>query len=113
MARIRKAVSSGVHSASRKIVWLIAAYIRLSREDGNDESLSVTNQKKIIGEYLETFFEGEFTLIDYYIDDGLTGTDYDRPDFQRMIHDMEAGKVNCIICKNLSRMFRNYSDQGK
>lgn len=112
MARIRKAVSSGVHSASRKIVWLIAAYIRLSREDGNDESLSVTNQKKIIGEYLETFFEGEFTLIDYYIDDGLTGTDYDRPDFQRMIHDMEAGKVNCIICKNLSRMFRNYSDQG-
>ena len=47
-----------------------------------------------------------------YIDDGLTGTDYDRPDFQRMIHDMEVGKVNCIICKNLSRMFRNYSDQG-
>lgn len=68
MARIRKAVSSGVPSPSRKTIWLIAAYIRLSREDGNDESLSVTNQKKIIGEYLETFFEGEFTLVDYYID---------------------------------------------
>ena len=94
------------------MVWRIAAYIRLSREDGNDESLSVTNQKKIIGEYLETFFEGEFILIDYYVDDGLTGTDYDRPAFQRMIHDMENGTVNCIICKNLSRMFRNYSDQG-
>ena len=68
MARIRKAVSSGVHPDTRKTVWLIAAYIRLSREDGNDESLSVTNQKKIIGEYLENFFEGEFMLVDYYID---------------------------------------------
>ena len=112
MARIRRTAGREFSQASRKTAWLIAVYIRLSREDGNDESLSVTNQKKIIGEYLETFFEGEFMLVDYYIDDGLTGTDYDRPDFQRMIHDMEAGKVNCIICKNLSRMFRNYSDQG-
>ena len=112
MARIRKTEGSGNPLSSRNMVWLIAVYIRLSREDGNDESLSVTNQKKIIGEYLETIFQGEFVLVDYYIDDGLTGTDYDRPDFQRMIHDMEAGKVNCIICKNLSRMFRNYSDQG-
>lgn len=68
MARIRKAVSSGVRLASRKTIWLIAAYIRLSREDGNDESLSVINQKKIIGEYLETFFEGEFVFVDYYIE---------------------------------------------
>ena len=112
MARIRKAVGSAAQLDSRKTVWLIAAYIRLSREDGNDESLSITNQKKIIAEYLEMFFAGEFTLVDYYIDDGLTGTDYDRPDFQRMIHDMEEGKINCIICKNLSRMFRNYADQG-
>lgn len=111
MARIRKADKTAA-AASRHIVWHIAVYIRLSREDGNDESLSVTNQKKIIKEYLEQFFEGEYVLVDHYIDDGLTGTDYDRPDFQRMIHDMEAGKVNCIICKNLSRMFRNYSDQG-
>lgn len=109
MARIRKADKT---TASKRIVWRIAAYIRLSREDGGDESLSVTNQKKIIKEYLEQFFEGEYVLVGCYIDDGLTGTDYDRPDFQRMIRDMEAGKVNCIICKNLSRMFRNYSDQG-
>lgn len=111
MARIRKADRTAAAS-SKRILWNIAVYIRLSREDGNDESLSVTNQKKIINEYLERFFEGEYNLMDYYIDDGLTGTDYDRPDFQRMIHDMETGKVNCIICKNLSRMFRNYSDQG-
>lgn len=68
MARIRKAVGSATQLDSRKTVWLIAAYIRLSREDGNDESLSVTNQKKIIAEYLEMFFAGEFTLVDYYID---------------------------------------------
>ncbi len=112
MARIRKSAEEGAFSSLPCMVWRIAAYIRLSREDGNDESLSVANQKKIISEYLDTDFEGAFTLAGYYIDDGRTGTDYDRPDFQRMIHDMETGKVNCIVCKNLSRMFRNYSDQG-
>lgn len=112
MARIRKSETQKGCGGSKPIVWLIAVYIRLSREDGNDESLSVTNQKKIINEYLERCFQGQYTLADYYIDDGLTGTDYERPDFQRMIHDMETGKINCIVCKNLSRMFRNYSDQG-
>ena len=112
MARIRKSSQSTVSSKRINSFWYIAAYIRLSREDGNDESLSVTNQKKIIGEYLETYFQGNFTLVDYYIDDGVTGTDYDRPSFQRMLHDIETGTINCIICKNLSRMFRNYSDQG-
>ena len=112
MARIRKSSQSTVSSKPINSFWYIAAYIRLSREDGNDESLSVTNQKKIIGEYLETYFQGNFTLVDYYIDDGVTGTDYDRPSFQRMLHDIETGTINCVICKNLSRMFRNYSDQG-
>ena len=63
MARIRKAVSSGVHSASRKIVWLIAAYIRLSREDGNDESLSVTNQKKSLGSIWKPFLRENLHLL--------------------------------------------------
>ena len=112
MARIRKSAKGCIQGKDSHPGWRIAVYIRLSREDGNDESLSVTNQKKIINEYLESFFEEEFTLVAHYVDDGLTGTDYDRPDFRRMVHDMEAGKVNCIICKNLSRMFRNYSDQG-
>lgn len=103
MARIKKNLES---------LWRVAIYIRLSKEDGNDESLSVTNQKKILLEYLEKDFQGTYLLKDCYIDDGATGTDYERPDFQRMIHDMESGAVNCIVCKNLSRMFRNYSDQG-
>ena len=92
--------------------WKIALYIRLSRDDGNDESLSVSNQRKILLEYAEQAFGGEDTLTDIYIDDGRSGTDAERPDFQRMIRDAEAGRVNCIICKNLSRAFRNYADQG-
>lgn len=111
MARIRKSQTDGKPTV-KKIVWYIALYIRLSKDDGNDESLSVTNQKKILAEYVEKFFQGEYVIIDYYVDDGRTGTDYDRPDFQRLIQDVESGKVNCVICKNLARAFRNYSDQG-
>lgn len=111
MARIRTS-EKAAEAAPLAVFWRIAVYIRLSREDGNDESLSVTNQKKIICDYLERSFDGNYDITDFYIDDGLTGTDYDRPAFMRMLHDMEAQKVNCIVCKNLSRMFRNYSDQG-
>ena len=99
MPRIRKTQNQPTIS---RIVWRIAVYIRLSKDDGNDESLSVTNQRKIITEYI---------IADVYADVGLTGTDYERPEFQRLIHDVEAGTVNCIICKTLSRAFRNYSDQ--
>lgn len=111
MARIRKSQADG-KPAVKKNIWYIALYIRLSKDDGKDESLSVTNQKKILTEYVEKFFQGEYVIIDYYVDDGRTGTDYDRPDFQRLIQDVESGKVNCVICKNLARAFRNYSDQG-
>lgn len=93
-------------------VWHIAVYIRLSKEDGNDESMSVTNQRKIILDYLEHNFEGEYIVVDKYIDDGKTGTDFDREDFQRMLTDIEDGKIDCIVCKTLSRAFRNYADQG-
>lgn len=111
MARIRK-LHKSEQSTEKKIIWKIALYIRLSKDDGNDESLSVTNQRKILTEYVEHFFQGEYIIVDYYVDDGRTETDYDRPDFQRMIQDIELGKVNCVICKNLARAFRNYSDQG-
>jgi len=110
MARVRKSVSDD--AAFKKDIWYMALYIRLSKDDGNDESLSVTNQKKILTEYVEKIFQGEYVIVDYYVDDGRTGTDYDRPDFQRMIHDVETKKVNCVVCKNLARAFRNYSDQG-
>ncbi len=114
MARIRKSPTPTMPNGKKYVLWLIAVYIRLSKDDGNDESLSVTNQRKIILEYIEDKFGDEdYVLVDFYIDDGRSGTTEDaRPDFQRMVGDIEAGKVNCVICKTLSRCFRNYSDQG-
>ena len=95
--------------------WRIAAYIRLSREDGNDESLSVANQRKIILEFVGQYFAGQdCALVSDYVDDGLSGTTEEaRPAFQRMVCDIASGKVNCVICKTLSRAFRNYADQGR
>lgn len=104
MPRVRKVKKS---NSKNHMVWRIAVYIRLSKDDGNDESLSVTNQKKIIREYLENFFEEEYILVDIYIDDGISGTTDDaRTEFIRMIDDVKAGLVNCIICKTLARTFR-------
>ncbi|MCL1989874.1 MAG: recombinase family protein [Defluviitaleaceae bacterium] len=93
--------------------WLVGPYIRLSKDDGNDESLSVTNQKKIIMDFFEREFEEPYTIVDWYIDDGISGTTGDeRVAFQRAIHDMKSGRINCMPCKTLSRAFRNYADQG-
>ena len=115
MARKRKNKVGADEQHKQSIVWRIAAYIRLSREDGNDESLSVTNQRKIILEYLEEHFvEQDYILVDFYVDDGRTGTTEDtRPAFLRMVEDIEAGRINCVLCKTLSRAFRNYADQGR
>ena len=89
-----------------------AEYIRLSREDGDKaESDSIGNQKKLITDYLKD--KDDLVLYDTYIDDGYTGTNYNRPAFIRMIEDIEAGNVNCVIVKDLSRFGRDYIDTGK
>ncbi|HWQ79717.1 MAG TPA: recombinase family protein [Anaerovoracaceae bacterium] len=97
-------------------IWYVAFYIRLSREDarGYDESESVQNQRLILKDWLNNQFDGEeYVYVDEYVDDGVSGTtDDERPEFQRMLRDIEAGKVNCVVVKNLARSFRNYSDQG-
>ena len=69
MARIRrqKSTGNGVHQEKQK-VWTIAVYIRLSREDGNEESESVINQKKILSEYLDQYFEDPYEVVDFYIE---------------------------------------------
>jgi len=105
-------VTGRVSKRETQMQWSIAGYIRLSREDGNEESESVVNQKKILSQYLANSFEGQYTISDFYVDDGLSGTDDSRESFMRMVQDIEAGKVNCVLCKSLSRAFRNYSDQG-
>ena len=93
-------------------LWRVALYIRLSKEDGHDESLSVTNQRKILREFIQNHFEGKYLFVGEYVDDGVTGTDYERPAFQMLLEDIETGTVNCVICKNLARAFRNYAHQG-
>lgn len=93
-------------------LFSVAAYIRLSREDGDKaESDSIGNQRKLISDYLRN--KEDFILYDTYIDDGYTGTNFKRPAFQRMIDDIEAGEVNCVIVKDLSRFGRDYIDTGK
>lgn len=89
-----------------------AIYIRLSREDGDkEESDSVGNQRKFLTEYVTK--KEEFILYDIYIDDGYSGTNFNRPGFRRMIADIEDGKVNCVIVKDLSRFGRDYIDAGR
>ncbi|MCL2106454.1 MAG: recombinase family protein [Oscillospiraceae bacterium] len=88
--------------------WLTAIYIRLSREDGGDESYSVKNQRQRLMAFFESIASEEgMRLFDVYIDDGCTGTDSDRGAFQRMLSDIDEGKINCIIVKDLSRLSRN------
>ena len=92
--------------------WKVALYIRLSREDDDDkaESYSVTSQREILKEYLKQHPDME--LYDIYIDDGWSGTNFDRPDFQRMIADVKARRVTCVVVKDLSRFCRNAVDGG-
>ena len=108
MARRKNAGSN----ADKIRKWNVALYIRLSKEDGNIESLSVKNQKSLLLEYLENDFVGEYELIDTYIDDGETGTDSERENFQRLLLDIDERRVNCVIVKDPSRLSRNYSEAG-
>lgn len=98
----------------KAIFWKVGKYIRLSRDDGNSESESITNQRKILDEQIPGFFNGDYRIVDEYTDDGRSGTSGDvRPEFQRLTEDVKSGRINCIITKNLSRAFRNSADQGK
>ena len=83
-----------------------ALYIRLSKEDENEgPSESVTNQKSLLNEFVRRH---RLSVYDTYVDDGWSGTNFDRPAFRRMIGDIEAGKVNMVITKDLSRLGRDY-----
>lgn len=93
-------------------LFYVAEYIRLSRDDGDKaESDSIGNQKKLLADYLKS--RETLLVYDIYIDDGFSGTNYERPAFRRMISDIESGKVNCVIVKDLSRFGRDYIDTGR
>ncbi len=83
----------------------VGLYIRLSREDGDkEESSSVTNQREILKRYCQE--QTNFFIVKEYVDDGWTGTNFDRPKFKEMIEDIEAGIIDTVITKDLSRLGR-------
>jgi len=95
--------------------YKIALYIRLSKEDvdrGYDESESITNQRNLLLEYVKKLGP-KYQIVDMYIDPGYTGTNFNRPDFKRMIGDIQCGKVNMVITKDLSRLGRDYIETGE
>ncbi len=90
-------------------LWKTALYVRLSQDDKEKSiSNSVINQQNMLKEFAE--IDKEFKIVDCYIDDGYTGTNFNRPGFIRMMDDMKMGRLNCIIVKDLSRFGREHID---
>ena len=95
---------------SNPMDYHVALYIRLSKEDETEgPSQSVTNQESLLKEFAQ---RQHLSVHDIYVDDGWSGTNFERPDFQRMIGDIEAKKVNMVITKDLSRLGRDYIMTG-
>ena len=94
----------------QSIQKVTALYCRLSIEDGRDnESMSISNQKLMLKDYADK--HGLYPC-EYYVDDGYTGRNSNRPDFQRMLADIEKGRIGTVITKDLSRLARNYLESG-
>ena len=87
-----------------------AFYIRLSVEDNKNRGNSIEHQQMLLKNFVAV--NPEFQVIKTYIDNGKTGTNFERPAFQEMLRDIEAGKIQCVIVKDLSRLGRNYIDTG-
>lgn len=114
MSRKSRYVNEVNDSRTNITPWKAGIYIRLSREDADkkdNSSQSVISQRKIIDRFLTDHKDIE--VFDYYIDDGYSGTNMDRPDFQRMKNAFENGVINCIIVKDLSRFARNDDESGR
>ena len=93
-------------------IWNATLYLRLSRDDGDkEESNSITGQRELLRDYISQHPE----LREYAVrvDDGFSGSTFERPSFQKMIEDVRAGRTDCIIVKDLSRFGRNYLDVGE
>lgn len=92
-------------------IYNTALYLRLSRDDDNaGESNSIATQRMMLRRYAE---QNHLFVVDEYIDDGYSGTNFERPSFQRMINDIEDGRINCVVTKDLSRLGRNYLMTGQ
>lgn len=95
-----------------KIIYEADAYFRLSKEDGDrEESDSIVNQKSLIREFIQS--NPDIHIYKERVDDGYTGVNFERPGFQAVLEDIQSGKVNCVIVKDLSRFGRNYIEAGR
>ena len=98
-------------------IYYVAAYLRLSRDDEDidgrmkAESNSISSQRELLRSYVREHDDME--LFDIYVDDGYSGANFDRPEFKRMMADIEAGNINCVIVKDLSRLGRDYIEAGR
>lgn len=103
----RVPVAAGVCVEMKQADFRAGQYSRLSVEDGDDvEQNSIGNQKKIGFHYLES--HPEIKLVDNYYDHGYTGMNYNRPEFKRLLHDLQIGRINCVIVKDISRLGRHF-----
>ena len=96
---------------TKNALYRVGIYIRLSKEDTDKviESESITNQRNILLAYLK---ENKLALAGEYVDDGVSGTTFDRPAFNRLINDIEDGRINMVVTKDLSRLGRDYIQSG-
>ena len=99
-----------MQSKKKDNVGITALYCRLSRDDGGEgDSNSVANQKKLLSKYAK---EHKFPNTRYYVDDGYTGTNFNRPGFQQMLEDIDLGYISIVIVKDMSRLGRDYLQVG-
>lgn len=97
-----------------KEFYNVAVYLRLSKDDGEAgkaESNSITSQRDIIRGYIRK--NKDMEIYDFYVDDGWSGANFDRPSFKRMMEDIKAGNIDCVIVKDLSRFGRDYIESGR
>lgn len=97
-------------------IYDAALYLRLSKDDMEEESTkmesnSIANQRELLRSFVKS--QPDIQIFDIYVDDGYSGGNFDRPEFKRMTTDIEAGKVNCVIVKDLSRFGREYIEAGR
>ena len=115
MSRTKNRGIEEIISNPHIVRWKLGEYIRLSKEDlnrGKDDSNSVVNQKRLLEDYYKQHMEDFESVGEPYVDDGYTGTDTNREGFQKLLADIYAKKINCVIVKDLSRLSRNYTDAG-
>ena len=112
MARVSRKGNNNIYVTKTEVIriWNAALYVRLSVEDNGKDSDSISNQIAILEKYVSE--RPYLEKVDIYIDNGYTGTNFARPEYDRMMNDVKKGLVNCVIVKDLSRLGRNYIETG-